>query len=211
MDKSNIEEVFELFAKLLGERFEKGKFTTEDSVRYTFFYCLTECMNLKPSDIILEYSHPSIERAKIDLRIEASNAVPEMFFEFKYYRKDSQNDNSPRTQKAGKVFADIFRLASIEPNSEVKRYLIFVTDEEMAKYLLNNKNGLIDFFNLKPADDPLPIDIDRVKCRCKTFIKSAGNNINPSNIACKLDKKTKGNKWIKIYEILPNKTGQKLP
>ncbi len=77
----SVDEAFRLFAELLEERFNREIFTTEDSVRYTLFHCLTKSMSLSPSDIILEEAHPSIPRAEVDMHILANNEVPEIFFE----------------------------------------------------------------------------------------------------------------------------------
>jgi hypothetical protein len=65
MDSISIENTLHQFSKLLEKRFPKEIFTTEDSIRYTFFHCLVNYAKLQPSDIILEYPHPSIPNAKI--------------------------------------------------------------------------------------------------------------------------------------------------
>jgi len=57
------DEAFHRFAELLDDRFSKGRFTTEDSVRYALFHCLIGHLNVDPSDIILEFPHPSIVHA----------------------------------------------------------------------------------------------------------------------------------------------------
>jgi len=123
-----------------------------------------------------------------------------LFFEFKYDRAIPSEKNAPRPQKAGKVFADIFRLALAKPKSDSKRYLVYVTDGEMATYLMNTQNRLSDFFNLEP-NDQLVVDSKYVEGHCETFVKTAGNNINPCTIVCKLKKKTDAEIWMRIYEI----------
>ena len=197
----SIDEAFKLFAELLEERFNKEIFTTEDSVRYTLFHCLTKCMNLKPSDIILEQAHPSIPRAEVDMHILATKEFPEIFFEFKYDRAIPSEKNAPRPQKAGKIFADIFRLALIK-SANNKRYFVYVTDGEMATYFMNTNNRLSDFFNLD-LKEHLAVDGKYINNHCETFVKSAGVNVTPCELECKLSEKAIEDFWIRIYEIMP--------
>lgn len=199
MDNQPIDDAFSLFSNLLEERFKKSVYTTEDSVRYTLFHCLTRYLDLNPSDIILEQAHPLIPRAEVDMHILAGNGVPEMYFEFKYDRVGPCEKNAPRPQKAGKVFADIFRLALI--SSDSKRYFVYITDGEMAAYFMNTQNRLSDFFNLR-LNDHLMVNSDYVENHCDTFVKSSGNNVESCKIKCTLGKKVREDIWVRIYEII---------
>lgn len=58
--------VFALFGDMLETRLLNEVFSTEDSVRYTFFAALLGAGALRPEQIILEYPHPVIARAEID-------------------------------------------------------------------------------------------------------------------------------------------------
>lgn len=98
------QETWERFAELLGRRLTKGVFTTEDSVRYTFFTALLEWERLAPEDIVLEHRHPTIASALIDTWIPQLNGAG-FAFEFKYDRDIPSGKNSPRTQRAGKKFS----------------------------------------------------------------------------------------------------------
>jgi hypothetical protein len=196
------DEACKIFSDLLEDRFNKEILTTEDSVRYTLFHCLTKCMNLNPSNIILEEMHPSIPRAEVDMHILADKEVPEIFFEFKYDRAIPSEKNAPRPQKAGKIFADIFRLALIKSSASNKRYFVYVTDGEMATYFMNTPNRLSDFFNLN-LEEHLVVDSKYVNNHCETFVKRAGDYVAPCKIVCKLSDKTIEDMWIRIYEIMP--------
>jgi hypothetical protein len=66
--------------------------------------------------------------------------------EFKYDRSIPSGKNAPRTQKAGKVFHDLFRLGQIAPG--MRRLFVYVTAREMATYFANPKNRLREFFTL---------------------------------------------------------------
>jgi len=57
---------FKQFSTLLGERLGLEVFTTEDSIRYTFYTALLSSTGLKHTDVILEHPHPVIPGAEID-------------------------------------------------------------------------------------------------------------------------------------------------
>ena len=67
--------------------------------------------------------------------------------EFKYDRTIPSEKNAPRTQKAGKIFNDLRRLAMLD----AKGVFVYLTDREMGTYLSNPANGLSDFFLLLRA------------------------------------------------------------
>lgn len=58
-------EAFSRFAELLDRRLALKVSTSEDAVRYTFFYALIGALDLKPEHIILEQDHTFIAGAKI--------------------------------------------------------------------------------------------------------------------------------------------------
>jgi hypothetical protein len=204
-----IDETLQLFANLIEERFAKEIFTTEDSVRYTFFYCLTKSRNLSPSDIILEQPHPSIPRAEVDMYVPAKDGIAEFFFEFKFDRTIPSEKNAPKPQKAGKIFADLVRLALLKPNSDGQCHLVYVTDEEMASYFMNKKNRLDDFFNLLP-EETLVIDNKYITTHCETFAKTVENDIIPFEIKCRLSKKLKQEIWLRVYGVNQQSQGTPL-
>jgi hypothetical protein len=107
-----------------------------------------------------------------------------LVFEFKYDRGIPSGKNSPRTQKAGKVFADLFRLALFKAENAIERYFIYVTDNEMVSYFNNSENKLYEFFNL-PLEKQLAIDERYIKNHAKTFVKSVGNNIVECSVLCR--------------------------
>lgn len=138
--------VFANFAQLLDERLRDQVFTTEDSVRYTFFLALIESGYCKHTDIILEMPHPSIPKAEVDLFIQAGYDRPATAFEFKYDRSIPSKKNAPRTRKAGAVFKDLFRLARVSNQTAIQRFFIYLTTQEMAVYFRNPVNNLVSFF-----------------------------------------------------------------
>jgi len=198
----SIKEVFVRFMELLENRFRKGTFTTEDSIRYTFFYCLTSYSSLDPADIILEYPHPVINNAEVDMYIPPKTGRAGLAFEFKFDRTIPSGKNAPRPQKAGKIFADLMRLSLFSSQEDVNRYFVYVTDMEMAQYLQNATNQLCDFFNLMP-EQMLRVDKAYIDKHSETFVKSAGSNINSCEVTCRLSVKVAKEGWLRIYEVNP--------
>ncbi|NDB63685.1 MAG: hypothetical protein EB170_07460 [Nitrosopumilaceae archaeon] len=196
----NIESIFPKFGEFLDERLTKQVFTTEDSIRYTFFYCLTQYFSLKHTEIILEYPHPKIKGAEIDTFIKTDTGNSQVF-EFKYDRSIPSERNIPKTMKAGKLFADIFRLSLYkQAYPEAKCFFIYVTDREMAVYFRNDDNNLVDFFD-KTNENTLTIDENYIKKHPNTFVKNAGGIITTKiRLVTKID--FKSNNYLRIYEIV---------
>lgn len=86
-----------------------------------------------------EYPHPNIPGARVDAAILDGYRMPQAAIEFKYHREIPSSHNQPRTMKAGELLADFARLRDF-PN--VQRYMIYLTDGEMFRYLGNMCNGL---------------------------------------------------------------------
>lgn len=174
---------WERFGELLHARLERGAFTTEDSVRYTFFAALLEREELKPEDVVLEFSHPSIPGAEIDTWIPNLGGAA-IAVEFKYDRDIPSGRNTPRTQKVGKVFHDLYRLGQLDPTA--KRLFVYLASSEMTKHFMSERNNLSEFFGLKPG---ISLRIDEQFCagRAKTFLSVLGTipNVEAVGVYCR--------------------------
>ena len=134
---------------MLKERFNAKVATTEDSVRYTFFYALLSSGACDHTYVIIEHPHPIIVgRKKIDFIVASSNDRPSRAFEFKYDREIPSHQKLNKTNRAGAVFNDLFRLTYIPESTAQIKYFVYLTDSQMASYFLNQDNGYGDFFNL---------------------------------------------------------------
>ena len=191
-------EAAEEFGRLLEERFSKKIHTTEDSIRYTFFHSMMGKMKYGPNDIILEYPHPTIPRARIDTFIQKNSTYPATALEFKFHRTIPSETNAPRPQHAGSLFKDIFRLARLQKiMPETDCYLVYVTDHEMMGYFHNEGNKLSGFFN----NEKTLINREFISDKSQTFIESAGDVIDCSTeLALKQDGKDHA---VRIYRISP--------
>jgi len=194
-----MEKVFKKFSALLKKRLEEGVVTTEDSVRYTFFAALLEESDILPHEVILEYAHPKIPKAMVDTYIPSKKNRNGSIFEFKYDRKIPTKKNSPRTQKAGKLFNDIYRLTKFDSDLSATAFFVYITDNEMAKYLSSKKNSLSDFFQL-PMGEALPIDQNYVASKSGTFRDAIGGDIS-ANVKCVWRDNLPSNHQIRIYEV----------
>jgi hypothetical protein len=191
------------FHKLLKERFENSVFTTERSVTYTFFATLVMHNYYKPHEILLEYEHPNISGyKKVDSFIPPSNNHDGLVMECKYDRKIPSGKNSPKPQKAGKIFNDLFRLASFTNEKNIAKWFIYLTDDEMTKYFNNTDNRLYDFFNLAQGK-MLMIDSDYLNNKSQTFNKAINTNgIDKIYIRSILNNDLPNEHKIKIFEII---------
>ena len=195
--KSDMYKAAKEFGRLLDERLAKKIHTTEDSIRYIFFHSMMNKMKYDPNDIILEYPHPAIHRARIDTFIQKNSRYPATALEFKFHKTMSSKTNAPGSQYAGSLLKDIFRLASLQKiRPETDCYMVYATDSEMIGYFYNMNNKLWRFFNNKKT----LINQKFINDKSPTFIKSAGTVIDCS---VELVLKQDGIYYaIRIYRIL---------
>lgn len=192
-------EVFVEFETLLKKRFSSEVITTEDSVRYTFFAALMK-LGISPEQVVLEYPHPAIERAKIDTWLpvykEGSIAV-----EFKYDRDPPGGNNQPRTQKAGAIFKDLRRQALVALAIGVRSYFVYVTSEEMANYFRNPINGHSGLWDLE-SNDFVEIKHQYFLNKPRTFMNTLGSSFEAKVIGV-FHSNLPGGNYIRAYEVVP--------
>ena len=191
-------DVFKQFSKLLETRLEKAVFTTEDSVRYTFFAALLDVTELKPHQVILEYSHPNIDLAEIDTWIQELNGE-DVAIEFKYDREIPSGKNANRTQRAGKLFHDLSRLLQIVDHNPIKRIFVYLASSEMVKYMMNPKNGLEGFFLLEQGKE-LEIRNEFFTAKAKTFRDEVGSLFNAKLVSL-WKQSLPNNHELRVYEV----------
>lgn len=141
----DLDKTIEYFASLVDKRIEVHghKLSSEDTIRYDFFFALTEVERIQPWEVILEAPYPNdilnLERnsSEIDLMILPNDKRSQgLICEFKYDRKANSTIN--KTNRYGKLINDILRLSLLDHYKENHQCLfIYVTDSEMMKY----KNG----------------------------------------------------------------------
>lgn len=201
MNSQRMYELFEEFSIQLERRFIKGAYTTEDAIRYTMFDCLKSKMELESSSFNLEYPHPEIPNSRIDMYIPSDNEFPGFIFEFKFDRVIPSQKNINKTQRAGKAFADIFRLSKFIPNQKkIYRYFTYVTDKEMAIYFKNPNDQLSDFFELEVGKS-LYIDKEYIENHSNTFVNTVKGLVNPCMVRMCYKKDYNEDKWLRIYDI----------
>lgn len=187
------------FANLLQSRFSKNVFTTEDSIRYTFFAALLE-QGIRPEEIVLEYPHPAIPRARLDVLVSSTEQRREIGIEFKYDRRTLSGTNQPMPQKAGAVFKDFIRL--LQWPEPLERYLVYLTDDELHRYLTSPRNGLSTIFGLTPGKN---LDVDRSSFleRSPTFLGSMGNWLVPATLTCVATEILPRDHFLRVFEVQP--------
>lgn len=195
----DLEQVIESFCDLLRSRLEKDVFTTEDSIRYTFFAALLGVGGLRPEEIVLEYRHPAIARAEVDTWIPSSSGRS-VAIEFKYDRPLPGGKNTPRTQRAGHVFNDIRRLAPLATNPSARCFIVYVATREMSAYFSNPENGLHAFFGLELKSE-LTIDDGFFSSKAASFVAAASGPFNicvVTRAAAQLPR----DHVVRVYEVL---------
>ena len=194
---TEIERIFSDFGDLLQLRFSEGVPTTEDSIRYTLFAAMLG-RDIQPHEVVLEYPHPAIDRAKIDTWIPACFGEP-IAIEFKYDRDPPGGKNQPKTQKAGAAFKDLSRLLRASTATKCTSYFVYVTTREMALYFRNSRNGHDELFDLMPGAS---IDLQGryFKDKPATFLSSSGGAFEASIIGI-LGRDLANEHALRIWEV----------
>lgn len=161
--------IFADFAGLLETRVSRAVPTTEDSVRYTLFAAMLR-NNVEPHSVILEFAHPVIPRAAIDMWMVGFHGK-DVAIEFKYDRDPPGGKNQPKTQKAGALFADLRRLQFV--SDRAVSYFVYVTTMEMGVYFRNPSNGHEKLYGLGPGKS-VEIGRSHFSNKPKTFLDAAG-------------------------------------
>lgn len=187
------------FVGLLRTRFTRGTYTSEDSVRYTFFAALLRS-GMAPHDVSVEHPHPVLSGREIDMVVMSDRSMAAAL-EFKYDRTTPSTHNQPRTRRAGAIFGDMVRLLRLQ--GDVKRILVYLTDPEMARYMRNPVNGLNEWFSTRAGNDFL-LDSDFFSEMAATFTGEIGQWPGPARLLCHVSEDIPGNHYLKILEIIPD-------
>lgn len=186
---------------------------SEDTIRYMMFYALATIGDVSPLDIYLEYPHPEVPNrnyAKLDTFVTSDKDKPAIAFEMKFHKRI--NDNYvPLPDNAGAVFADILKLALFRTQQKnIKRYMLYVADENMIRYLTKPRNGYEPFLSLE-ENTGFKVTREYLTEKSNTFInqlkKITGKEKFPEPIiVCRFKRDIKlADKDIalRIYEVIP--------
>ncbi|MCK4235451.1 hypothetical protein KAX75_13570 [candidate division WOR-3 bacterium] len=96
MNGEQLSAIFADFVNLLRDRFSREDIlTSEDSIRYTLFYCLIQNEQLHPSNIMLEYPYENFE-GELDTFVVPGQGYSGLAFECKYHRGFTSGQPFPR-------------------------------------------------------------------------------------------------------------------
>ena len=189
--------IFEDFAQLLESRLCDRVLTTEDSVRYTLFAAMLH-HNVQPNSVIMECPHPGIPRAQIDTWI-SKHFENDIAIEFKYDRKMPGGRNQSKTQKAGSVFHDLFRLQLVNRRTGAVCYFIYLADSEMHVYFRNPDNRHQELYDLT-QNTTLRINEDYFANRPQTFMRNLKETFEAS-ITGVLGRSLSGDHHLRIFKV----------
>ncbi len=193
-----MEDILADFAGVIRRRLENRSYTTEDSVRYSFFVALLAHSSLEPHEVVLEYPHPQIAGAKIDTFLPSFDGRPTAI-EFKYDREIPSGAAVPRPQNAGELFSDISRLARFVATPEPRRLLVYCTDSIMVKYLQNPANGHASFFNLG-KNQRMTVDSSYLSSKPATFLKALGSQLSVE-LECRWSEALPNEHHLRVYGV----------
>jgi hypothetical protein len=115
-------------------------YTSEDSVRYSFFSALLQEAYARPEEIVLDY--PLLDpQGTLEMYIGPSPNRPVMMADFRYSRPVPARDDRPRLLFAAQVLGDLARLAGIGLRS-ADRLLVLLLTRETITYLKHPSRGL---------------------------------------------------------------------
>lgn len=193
---------YERFSEFfLEKRIKLNQNLTEDSVRYAFFYALMQSTPIEQHEIILEFPHPKYPGKEIDTYIIPATDRREIFLEFKFHRP-SPKSTSGRPNKAGSLFKDIARLASIHSGKN-RCTVIYLTCPEMANYFDRNKDSYSDFWRLQ-AGNEFNYDKAFLHKTTPTFQKASGE-LNEAKVHIEFSKKLARDYQLRIFDVRPIK------
>ncbi len=163
---------YERFAEFLHKRIDTRQHLTEDSVRYAFFLAILQTTSIQQHEIILELPHPKFPGKEVDMYIAAADGRVELFFEFKFHRMSKSA--SPKPQKAGSLFKDISRLASLI-SKDRHCIVVYLTCSEMARYFDKNEASYSEFWK-QPTGGEFVYDDSFVAKTTDTFRKASSEH-----------------------------------
>lgn len=175
----------------INDRLVNGLYMTEDTIRYVLFYSLMESINFpNPNVITLEKKYSAFNSANVNRFINKPDKCElDTYFEdykeidaieVKYNRNNSKVTYD-ETAQLGHLFNDINRLICLD---DVDRYLFYVTDSEMDKYLKNGRNTpkeIKDFYTLPKNRTISLYDCLMSKINVDHFKTTAYKSINNNN------------------------------
>ena len=135
-------ETYTRFTELLNSRIETRQHLTEDSVRYAFFPAVMQTTSIQQH---------------------------ELFVEFKFHR--TSKGASPKPQKAGSLFKDISRLASLMAQDR-QCIVVYLTCPEMATYFDKTEASYCGFWR-EPTGGEFVYDESFVSKTTDTFRKAS--------------------------------------
>lgn len=85
-------------------------------------------------------------------------------------------------------------------DAQARKWFVYVTDIEMAKYFRNESNGLKSFFDLKKGE-VLKIDSAFISSKSETFQKAISGPID-ATINCLFSEALIEHNEVRVFEVL---------
>ncbi len=187
---------FERYAEFLADRMASKQHLTEDSVRYSFFFAALETTNIKQHEIVLELPHPAFEKKEIDTYVLPTEGRAAQYIEFKFHRV--AKSSSPKPQKAGSLFKDFGRLASVKAKN-TRCLVIYLTDGEMAEYFDKHEAAYSGFWS-KPIGYTFSYD-EAFLSKTRATVRKVCGDVHHADVTVVYSAALPGNFHLRVFEV----------
>lgn len=187
---------FERYAEFLKDRLASRQHLTEDSVRYSFFFASLETTDIKQHEIILELPHPAFEKKEIDTYVLPAEGRAAHYIEFKFHRVS--NSSSPKPQKAGSLFKDFGRLATVKAEN-TRCLVVYLSDGEMAEYFDKHQAAYSGFWS-KPIGQSFSYD-DHFLSKTRDTVRKVCGDVHHADVTVVYSAALPGNFHLRVFEV----------
>lgn len=202
MEPNKINGCLNRYNQLLIASLQETSCLVEAQLRDSLFKSIEEYFGIKRNDFI-EYESTSAK--PVDAYTPNG---PHHKLAFEFHIENSPKTQANQTQRAGVLFSHFHRLAAFQPKIAYKRYLVFNTDETMARYFSQERrsNDLTKVWYLSDGQSVI-VDESYYLGRSQSFVEKAkaGKPLYP----CKVTGVYRNDKfghpwyWTRVYLVEP--------
>jgi hypothetical protein len=193
---------WELLAEALETKLARAHSLSEEDLRHSVVEAL-EYFGMSPKGVIrLDFAHPTFRGKKIDIFLPSYSRQDAIACELKYDRRIPSGKNQAKSMKAGSILNDILRLAHFSTTTAVERFLIYLSDDEMLRYLRNPANGFSHLFEYQKRVG-LAIDATVLNAKARSVIKMIKVPILECTAFCVLDRSVGSGHTLLVFFVRP--------
>jgi hypothetical protein len=193
---------WEVLAEALETKLAQAHSLSEEDLRHSVVEAL-EYFGMSPKGAIrLNFAHPTFRGKKIDIFLPSYSRQDAIACELKYDRGIPSGKNQARSMKAGSILNDILRLAHFSTTTAVERFLIYLSDGEMLRYLRNPANGLSQLFDYQKKVG-LAINATFLNTKARSVIRMIEVPTFECTAFCVLDRSVGSDHRLLVFFVRP--------